>query len=142
MLPKPVQVRRSETIEVSYDPNICSHAAECLRGLPQVFDLQARPWIQPDHAEADAIADVIRRCPSGALRYHRFDGGPEEVPDAAPSFRPQPNGPIYVRGAVELSDAEGNGYSPGPRFALCRCGESGNKPFCDGAHRAAGFQAP
>src|SRR5690349_4376522 len=54
MLPKPVQVRRSETIEVSYDPNICSHAAECLRGLPQVFDLQARPWIQPDHAEVDA----------------------------------------------------------------------------------------
>ena len=38
--------------------------------------------------------------------------------------------------------ADGTVFATGPRFALCRCGQSGNKPFCDGAHRAAGFRAP
>lgn len=139
---KPLQRRSSETIEVTFDPNRCAHAGECLRGAPQVFDLQARPWIQPEHLDADSLADVVRRCPSGALQYHRLDGAPDESPDAEVSLRPQPNGPVYVRGGVQMADAEGHVFATGPRFALCRCGESGNKPFCDGSHRAAGFRAP
>lgn len=138
---KPLQRRSSETIEVTFDPNRCAHAAECLRRAPQVFDLQARPWIQPGHLDAGSLAGVVERCPSGALQYHRLDGGPDELADAEVSFRPQPNGPVWVRGNVEMTDAEGHVFATGPRFALCRCGASGNKPFCDGAHRFSGFRA-
>ena len=138
---KPLQVRSSETIEVTFDPNRCAHSGECLLRAPGVFNLRARPWIQPDHLEADRLAAVIERCPSGALTYRRLDGGPAEQPDPEVTFNVQKNGPIHVRGIVEMVDAEGTPFTIGPRAALCRCGASGNKPFCDGSHRHAGFRA-
>ncbi len=52
------------------------------------------------------------------------------------------NGPYLVRGAVTLSDADGNRYTvAGENVALCRCGGSQTKPFCDGSHKTNGFQA-
>jgi len=139
--PKPLQVRRSETIEVTFDPNLCAHSGECLLRAPAAFNLKARPWIQPQHLDAGALARVIERCPSGALAYRRLDGGPEEQPDSEVTFRVRKDGPIWVRGIVEMVDAEGHPFTIGPRAALCRCGASGNKPFCDGSHRQAGFSA-
>ena len=55
-------------ITVSFDVDVCQHAAECVRGLPAVFDVNQRPWIQPDHADPDTVREVVARCPSGALR--------------------------------------------------------------------------
>ena len=52
---------------VYYDRGRCLHFAECLRGLPGVFDVKKRPWIQPENASAERVAEVVRRCPSGAL---------------------------------------------------------------------------
>jgi uncharacterized Fe-S cluster protein YjdI len=138
--PKPLQVRSSDAIEVAFDPNRCAHAGECLLRAPGVFNLRARPWIQPQHLDADRLADVIHRCPSGALTYRRLDGGPSERPDAEVTFKVQKNGPIHVRGMVEMVDGEGQPFTIGPRAALCRCGHSENKPFCDGSHRQAGFR--
>jgi 3-phenylpropionate/trans-cinnamate dioxygenase ferredoxin subunit len=51
------------------------------------------------------------------------------------------NGPYIVTGAVELKDADGNSYPVENRMALCRCGASTEKPFCDGTHSKIGFQA-
>jgi CDGSH-type Zn-finger protein len=51
------------------------------------------------------------------------------------------NGPYIVQGEVEMKDAEGNSYPPQKRMALCRCGASTDKPFCDGTHSKIGFQA-
>jgi CDGSH-type Zn-finger protein len=51
------------------------------------------------------------------------------------------NGPYIVTGPVEIKDAEGNKYPVEPRMALCRCGASTEKPFCDGTHSKVGFQA-
>jgi 3-phenylpropionate/trans-cinnamate dioxygenase ferredoxin subunit len=51
------------------------------------------------------------------------------------------NGPYIVTGPVELKDADGNGYPVESRMALCRCGASTEKPFCDGTHSKIGFQA-
>ena len=138
---KPIQVRSSDSIEVSFDPNLCAHAAYCLRGLPQVFDLQARPWIQPANATADEVAEVVLRCPSGALTYRRLDGGQEEAVEEGVAVRPVRNGPIYLRGDVEIRDGEGNVLRRMTRAALCRCGSSGNKPFCDGSHVKAGWRS-
>ena len=52
------------------------------------------------------------------------------------------NGSIKVTGTVDFIDAEGNILKSESNFSLCRCGHSENKPFCDGAHRAANFEAP
>ncbi len=51
------------------------------------------------------------------------------------------NGPLIVKGEVEMKDAEGNSYPVEKRMALCRCGASTEKPFCDGTHSKVGFQA-
>ena len=51
------------------------------------------------------------------------------------------NGPYLVSGAVELTDADGNTYPAKAKMALCRCGASTTKPFCDGTHSKIGFQA-
>jgi uncharacterized Fe-S cluster protein YjdI len=65
---------RGAEITVTFDTEVCQHAAECVRGLPEVFDVRKRPWIQPDNADAELVAEVIRRCPSGALQYRFADG--------------------------------------------------------------------
>jgi CDGSH-type Zn-finger protein len=52
------------------------------------------------------------------------------------------NGPYLVQGPAVLQDADGNEFElPAGNFALCRCGGSSNKPFCDGTHQKIGFQA-
>ena len=54
------------------------------------------------------------------------------------------NGPLLIEGDFQLLDAEGNALSlpeNKPAYALCRCGASANKPFCDGAHKEAGFES-
>jgi uncharacterized Fe-S cluster protein YjdI len=58
-----------ERIEVSFDSELCQHSGECVRGLPGVFDVKRRPWIDPDGADADAVATQVERCPSGALQF-------------------------------------------------------------------------
>lgn len=69
-----------QSITVTFEARRCLHAAECVRGLPEVFDTAKRPWIQPDGAAADRLTEVVRRCPSGALQYELADGG-TETPD-------------------------------------------------------------
>ena len=53
------------------------------------------------------------------------------------------NGPFLVSGPATVTDHEGNSFDLGGKevFALCRCGASANRPFCDGAHKACGFEA-
>jgi uncharacterized Fe-S cluster protein YjdI len=72
------KVYRGQDVEVSFDLDLCIHVAECLRGDPHVFDLDRRPWVLPDAATPDEVAEVVRLCPSGALLYRRLDGGPQE----------------------------------------------------------------
>ncbi|MGO9905215.1 MAG: (4Fe-4S)-binding protein, partial [Solirubrobacteraceae bacterium] len=64
-------------VEVSFDGARCRHAAECLRGLPAVFDLARRPWILPDAADSDDVVSVVARCPTGALRTHPITSAAE-----------------------------------------------------------------
>ena len=128
-----------DTIDISYDARRCIHAAECVRGLPAVFDTARRPWILPSGASADAIAAVIAKCPSGALHFARRDGGAAETPHEPTTIVPMPRGPLHVRGRVELRSADGGLIVEDTRLTLCRCGQSQNKPFCDNSHRTVGF---
>ena len=130
----------SETIDVYFDPRTCIHAAECVRGLPAVFVPTARPWITTANATAGELVSVIERCPTGALHYVRKDGGTEERPDGTTSIRTIARGPLYVRGEVELRNFDGTLVRRDTRVALCRCGASKNKPFCDNSHRVVDFE--
>lgn len=143
LAPRPASARvyRSATIAVYWNPRVCMHAARCVAGLPGVFKPGERPWVHVDAASADDIAEVITRCPSGALHFERLDGGPAEEPDAHMTITPRPNGPLYVRGRIRITSASGDVIREDTRVALCRCGHSEIKPFCDGSHRRVGFKA-
>lgn len=134
------QVYRGSDVEVSFDLDLCIHIGACLVGLPGVFELQRRPWILPDAADADLVATVVERCPSGALQYRRLDGAPQEELPAPTAVKVLQDGPLLVRGTIEVTRADGTTETL-PRATLCRCGLSKNKPFCDNSHLAGGFKA-
>ena len=129
-------------IVVQFRPTRCIHAADCVRGLPRVFRPGERPWIHAERSEADQVAEVVGRCPTGALTYSRQDGGPEEVPAARNTAVISRDGPIYLRGRIQLVTPEGEPIISAARLALCRCGASGRKPLCDNSHRRTGFRDP
>ena len=125
-------------ITVSYDARRCIHAAECVHGLPEVFDPERRPWIEPDGAGPERVAEVVRACPTGALKFDPGEGAAAEEPAERNTATIVPDGPIYLRGDLLLVDGAGE-ETRETRAALCRCGASRNKPFCDNSHQQAGF---
>ena len=131
---------RGKNITVGFNPDRCTHVAECLRSLPDVFDNSRRPWIDPDAASADAVAEVIVRCPTGALHFMRTDGGPEEPVPEENVILVSEDGPYFVKGDVEIRSPDGNLQHRDTRIALCRCGASQHKPFCDGRHFFVDFE--
>jgi uncharacterized Fe-S cluster protein YjdI len=133
-----LQVYAGDGFEVTYDAGRCTHSGECVRGLPAVFDSKASPWIRPGAAGVDRIAEVVARCPSGALGLVRAGAAASPAPAAA-TIACAPNGPLLLEGAFVLKDGAGAVVATGGKVALCRCGHSEKKPFCDGAHRRVGF---
>lgn len=141
-MPDKVLTYAGEDIVVQYNISRCIHAGECVHGLRKVFNPDAKPWINPDEASADAVAEVIHHCPSGALTYQRKDGGKEETPQSENVATITTNGPIYVRGDLRILSADDEEMARLTRAALCRCGASSNKPFCDNSHIEDGFTEP
>jgi uncharacterized Fe-S cluster protein YjdI/CDGSH-type Zn-finger protein len=132
---------RANAIAVLWEPVYCIHAANCIRSQPAVFDPRDRPWVHVEAASADEIAEAVMRCPTGALHFRRLDGGEQEPVLDETWVMPVPDGPLYLRGDIELVDADGE-IRRDTRMALCRCGQSRNKPFCDNSHRFSRFRDP
>ena len=65
---KPLQTYEAPGIVVTFDPNICQHTGICVRGLPAVFDIKRKRWVQPELGSVEAVAAQVARCPSGALQ--------------------------------------------------------------------------
>ncbi|MGD2218298.1 MAG: CDGSH iron-sulfur domain-containing protein [Gemmatimonadales bacterium] len=129
-----------EGIVVKYDVKRCIHAEECVNGLPDVFSRDRRPWVDPDAATADEVAEVVMRCPTGALWYDRRDGGMAEPVPGQNRARLSRDGPINLRGDIAIISGTGEVVEETKRVSLCRCGASAYKPFCDGSHTEAGFK--
>lgn len=182
----------NDEVVVVWQPDLCSHSANCIRGLPTVFDTRRRPWIDPLGASPAAIVEQVRKCPSGALSYRPVAAGATGVgpaPSAAaaeglPAASPAPiatgtapagsaaatptatptasqaplapaaavpplgapmgvkvsvNGPLLLAGPIRLTLPDGSTVDREGKTALCRCGASTNKPFCDGSHNRVGF---
>jgi len=127
-------------ISVTWSRKRCIHAADCVMNLPTVFEPGRVPWVDPTRASADSVARVVMRCPTGALHFERHDGGAPEPTPAANTVLVSRNGPTYVRGDIEVLDEAGEVRLRDTRVALCRCGQSRNKPLCDNAHQGTGFR--
>ncbi len=202
-----------QKIDINFDMKRCIHARNCYLKLPEVFDPDRKPWVDPDAAAPEEVEAMIRTCPSGALSFAPKDGSPEERPPGinrlsvlengpnafhgnlrvagqaetraticrcgktrnppfcdyshvkagfeatgeppasgkdAPGEDPgaeleligHENGPLEARGPLEITSGTGKRLHRGTRAFLCRCGQSGNKPFCDGSHKTAGLEVP
>src|SRR6185295_16882447 len=135
--PGAIEEARGEKVVLRFEAKRCIHARHCVLGAPRVFLANVQgPWLYPDEIDPEGMAHIARSCPSGAITYERLDGGPAEPVPEVNELRLRENGPYAVR-----ADAELIGHGRLLRATLCRCGQSRNKPFCDGSHNAAGFTA-
>ncbi len=132
-------------LTVLWKADLCIHSGECVKGAPGVFNPNARPWIQLEYSENAEIMKAIDNCPSGALSYtdHSSDESAEEAEAAESEYlriKASKNGPLIVQGSFEMEDRDGNvQVCKGKSIALCRCGASRTKPFCDGTHTNVKF---
>jgi CDGSH-type Zn-finger protein/uncharacterized Fe-S cluster protein YjdI len=140
--PKPVSANGVDTIEgqkltLLYEGKRCIHARFCVTGAPKVFLANVQgPWIHPDAMDVERLADIAHACPSGAIRYERKDGRPNEEAPPVNLIAIREGGPYAVRGPLMIE-----GEFTGFRATLCRCGASKNKPYCDSSHHDVGFHA-
>jgi CDGSH-type Zn-finger protein/uncharacterized Fe-S cluster protein YjdI len=132
-----VEEYRSERVTVRFEPTKCIHSRNCVLGDPRVFVPNASgPWIHPEAAPVERVAELAHACPSGAITYERTDGAPGEQAPQVNTVRVLENGPLAFRAEMRF---EGGGSAL--RATLCRCGASNHKPFCDGSHKTISFVA-
>lgn len=131
----------SEEIKVTWDKNRCIHSEECVKGLPQVFDINSKPWIQPENAGASDVRETIHKCPTGALQYEMLNSEQTESAPEVNTVTLEKDGPVYIHGDIVIEDLDGNELHRDTRVAMCRCGLSSNKPFCDNSHIDGKFEA-
>lgn len=140
--PTPTRVGNTDEIEgkgmtLLYEGKKCIHARFCVTGAPKVFLANVPgPWIHPDAMDVEKLVEIAHVCPSGAIRYRRKDGKPDEMAPPVNLIAIREAGPYAMRGALSI-DGEPCGF----RATLCRCGASKNKPYCDGSHHDVNFAA-
>jgi CDGSH-type Zn-finger protein/uncharacterized Fe-S cluster protein YjdI len=132
-----VETVRGEKLELEFEAKRCIHSRFCVTWAPQVFLANVKgPWIHPDAMPVERLVDVAHACPSGAIRYRRLDGAPDESAPPVNLAGVREGGPYAFRGQLQIA-----GAPAGFRATLCRCGASKNKPYCDNSHHAIGFSA-
>lgn len=126
-------------IDVCWDARLCIHVGECGQAKGDLFVGEREPWCVPDAVSKAEVREIVERCPSGALTYTDKDGEPESAPAENRAMIAY-NGPCYLTGDLVIEGAADDMPGVRHRAALCRCGHSRNKPFCDNSHLEAGFQ--
>lgn len=126
-------------VSVTFNPRLCSHAAECGRIAKAIFNPSQKPWVQPDNGTRAEVEAVVAACPSGALKLAEGDATGPDLFAARAEITVQRNGPYWVQNLPSPVPPEGKGMSV-RKFVLCRCGQSGAKPYCDGSHRDRGWR--
>jgi CDGSH-type Zn-finger protein/uncharacterized Fe-S cluster protein YjdI len=135
------RVYQNDAIEVTWEPRLCVHFGMCIQGSRRAFDPRRRPWVDIDAESPERIIEIIAQCPTGALHAHRRSGAAAEgAPDPA-IVVPLQDGPLILHGRVQILARNGDVIREDTRVALCRCGHSQNKPFCDDSHYRTGFQS-
>jgi CDGSH-type Zn-finger protein/truncated hemoglobin YjbI len=153
--PKRVPDRRDtyvgQQVTILDNRGICQHSGFCTDRLATVFHLDKEPFVTPSGGRMDEIIRAVRDCPSGALSY-AIDGKEARDEVNYHGTRPQmievsKDGPYRITGGIPIVDAGGtdiarNQGASREHYALCRCGQSQNKPFCSGMHWYVNFHDP
>ena len=128
-----IQEYKGEKLTITFNRSICSGAANCVQQLPEVFSVKgSTAWISPDEADLESIIQTIKTCPSGALSYTIND---KVNIDSRTTSKISiiKDGPYYVEAIDFKHRAVPTNFAP-TKYALCRCGLSKNKPYCDYSH--------
>ena len=129
-----------DEVDVTWDGRLCIHIGECGRAAGDLFEAGRDPWCAPNTGSAAEAIDVCQRCPTGALAFSAKDKTLAERPAAENRVVVANNGPFYIQGDLDIDGAAPDMPGVAFRAALCRCGKSSQKPFCDNAHEKSGFQ--
>lgn len=138
-----VEVVTGKEATIHFDATRCIHSRSCVLSHPDVFVPNVvGAWIHPDAQPVDELMRIGQNCPSGAITVLRNSAPADAMADsnAAPivnTVRVRENGPLAFEAALHIHGQP----QTNPRATLCRCGQSQNKPYCDGSHVAAGFVA-
>lgn len=124
-----------DNVTVEWQSDLCIHSEKCFHGLSNVFNPKQRPWVNMDGASADEIISQVHKCPSGALS---IVGDKQSISEEI-IVETMPNGPLMVYGNMKVKHAGNEVKKSSKATAFCRCGASGNKPYCDGAHKKIDF---
>jgi CDGSH-type Zn-finger protein/uncharacterized Fe-S cluster protein YjdI len=134
--PEP-EIVDGEALTLVVDMHRCIHSRYCVTGAPKTFIANVEgPWLHPDESDAGLLVRIAHDCPSGAIGYKGKGEIPDETAPQVNMMRVRENGPNAIHAELIVS-----GLPDGFRATFCRCGQSKNKPYCDGSHHDAGFEA-
>jgi CDGSH-type Zn-finger protein len=138
--------RQSETLE---GPTLVLQDAEELCAFARFCDPGGKIWSLIERTNEPAARKLALRegmsCPGGRLVLHDKRTGQAIEPDLPPSIGVVEDpalgcsGPLWVRGGIRVESEDGKPYEIRNRMAVCRCGASANKPFCNGSHASIKF---
>ena len=130
-------------ITIVWKPALCIHTKHCWQELPEVFDPNKRPWMNPHGASTEQIIQQINQCPSSALSYFKNDEQEKSEEKAQSqtmetSVEAMFGGPLLVAGNLKVEYNDTIEYKTDVT-AFCRCGKTNKPPYCDGSHLDANF---
>lgn len=137
--------------EIFDNRGLCQHSGYCTDRLATVFRTSADPFVTPSGGRLDEIIRAVRDCPSGALSLGMDGREARDLTDwgntREPAIEITKDGPYRVTGGITVTRPDGEPVARNvgaslEHCALCRCGQSKNKPFCSGAHWHADFRDP
>lgn len=140
------EVLENDGIRVKVDNSYCVHAKYCFNKTSGIRALMKEP---ADASAKTQIMAMVDRCPSGTFVYEMDVEGemqetevelPREVAAISSDANSETAGPLWVTGGIPIRRADGTFLETRNRVTLCRCGQSKNKPFCDGTHGKIGFK--
>jgi CDGSH-type Zn-finger protein len=140
----PIAQRREawegEANHVLYDDlSLCTHAGFCRNVRTGVWEMVEEA---DDPEVRTEFAAMVKRCPSGRLAFAVLPDPEPVEPTFEPSVGVEPDASYWIRGVVPVVSEDETPYEVRNRQTLCRCGQSRNKPFCDGSHKQFGFDDP
>lgn len=126
----------NDNLTVVWQPAKCIHSKICFHGSPSVFNPENRPWVSLEGTKDEDIIAQVKKCPSGALS---LDGEVALTEQSETKVTVTSGGPLLVEGKLEITLPNGDKAEKEGMTALCRCGASANKPYCDGSHSKIKF---